>query len=78
MVSQHYNTTLTWKIKHSNKPPTATQERFARTASKADKDMTNPEKKEEWQSIANAANSKYKTSRGAAFALYYNEASMDG
>ena len=79
VFSQRYGATHAWEVEHSTKPPTAAQtaaqERFAAAASKAAADMADPEKKAEWQAIANASNGKWKTARGAAFASYYNESS---
>ena len=81
VFSQRYGQTFAWEVEHSKKDPTpaqlAAQARFATAATKAAADMLDPEKKEEWQSIADASNGKYKTSRGAAFASYYNEESID-
>ncbi len=36
--------------------------------------MADPDKKVEWQEIANASHGKWKTARGAAFAVYYADA----
>jgi hypothetical protein len=41
------------------------QERFVAAASKAAADMADPEKKAEWQAVADASHGKYKT------ALFY-------
>ena len=49
------------------------QERFASAAAKAAADMADPEKKAEWQAVADASHGKFKTARGAAFAVYYNQ-----
>ena len=77
VFSQRYGATHAWEMEHSTKPPTAAQtaaqERFASAASKAAADMADPEKKAEWQAVANASNGKLKTARGAAFAVYYNQ-----
>jgi hypothetical protein len=35
--------------------------------------MADPEKKAEWQAVADASHGKFKTARGAAFAVYYNQ-----
>ena len=79
VFSQRYGATHAWEMEHSTKPPTAAQtaaqERFAEAASKAAADMADPEKKAEWQAVANASNGKFKTARGAAFAVYYNQGS---
>ncbi|MBO5086566.1 MAG: hypothetical protein J6B65_04935 [Paludibacteraceae bacterium] len=65
-------------MRPSKKDPTmaqlAQQERFAQAASKAADDMADIDKKAEWQAIAEASNGKYKTARGAAFAVYYADA----
>lgn len=62
-----------------NIEPTAAQiagrERFATAASQAAADMADPEKKAEWQAVADKSDGKYKTARGAAFASYYNATS---
>lgn len=59
--------------------PTAAQiagrARFAEAASKAAADMADPEKKAEWQAVADSSGGKFKTARGAAFASYYNASS---
>ena len=79
VFSQRYGATHAWEVEHSTKPPTAAQtaaqERFATAASKAAADMADPEKKAEWQEIANNSHGKWKTARGAAFAIYYNQGS---
>ena len=78
VFSQRYGATHAWEVEHSKKDPTAAQlavrERFATATSQAAADMADPEKKEEWQAIADASNGKWKTARGAAFASYYNKA----
>ena len=75
VFSQRYGATHAWEVEHSKKDPTANQlvvrERFSTAATKAATDMKDPEKKEEWQAIADASNGKHKTARGAAFASYY-------
>ena len=77
VFSQRYGATHAWEVEHSTKPPTAAQtaaqERFASAASKAAADMADPEKKAEWQAVADASHGKFKTARGAAFAVYYNQ-----
>ena len=79
VFSQRYGATHAWEMQHSTKPPTAAQiaaqERFAAAASKAAADMADPEKKAEWQAVADASHGKFKTARGAAFASYYCESS---
>ena len=77
VFSQRYGATHAWEMEHSTKPPTAAQiaaqERFPAAASKAATDMADPEKKAEWQAVADASHGKLKTARGAAFAVYYNQ-----
>ena len=77
VFSQRYGATYAWEVEHSKKDPTpaqlAVRERFANATSKATADMADPEKKEEWQAIADASNGKWKTARGAAFASYYSK-----
>ena len=75
VFSKRYGNTYAWEMTPSTKPPTAAQtacqERFATAATQAAADMSDPEKKAEWQEIANNSNGKWKTARGAAFASYY-------
>lgn len=77
VFSKRYGQTYAWEMRPSTKEPTAAQlvcmERFAVAATKASADMADPEKKEEWQAVAEASNGKWKTARGAAFASYYNQ-----
>ena len=79
VFSQRYGQTFAWQMEPSHKEPTAAQiagrERFATAASQAAADMANPEKKAEWQAVADASSGKYKTARGCAFASYYNATS---
>lgn len=79
VFSKRYGQTYAWEMRHSDNEPTAAQiacmTRFSTAATKAAEDMADPEKKMEWQEIANASNGKYKTARGAAFASYYKETS---
>ena len=81
VFSQRYGQTFAWEVEHSKKDPTPAQlkahARFAEAASLASQDMLDPDKKAEWQSVAEASNGKYKTARGAAFASYYNNVSLD-
>ena len=75
VFSQRYGATYAWEVEKSTKAPTAAQlavqSRFAEAASQASADMLDPEKKAEWQEIADNSNGKWKTPRGAAFASYY-------
>jgi hypothetical protein len=75
VFSKRYGNTHVWEVEPSQKEPTAAQlavqSRFAEAASQASADMLDPEKKAEWQDVADASNGKWKTARGAAFASYY-------
>ena len=77
VFSKRYGNIHAWEVEHSKKDPTANQlaaqERFTAAAKKAATDMKDPEKKAEWQAVADASNGKHKTARGAAFASYYAE-----
>lgn len=79
VFSKRYGNIHAWEVEHSQKAPTpaqlAAQERFAEASSQAAADMSDPEKKAEWQAIADASNGRYKTARGAAFNNYYNQTS---
>ena len=79
VFSQRYGETYAWEVEPSKKAPTAAQlavqERFATATAQAAADMADPEKKAEWQAVADASGGKYKTARGAAFASYYNATS---
>ena len=79
VFSKRFGQTYAWEMTPSNLDPTAAQlaarERFSTASTQAAADMSDPEKKEEWQAIADASNGKWKTARGAAFASYYNKAS---
>lgn len=78
VFSKRYGQTYAWEMTPSTKEPTAAQlsvqERFATAASKSSADMADPDKKAEWQEVADASNGKWKTARGAAFASYYASA----
>ena len=78
VFSKRYGQTYAWEMTPSTKEPTANQlalrARFATAASQAADDMADPDKKAEWQEIANASHGKWKTARGAAFASYYADA----
>ena len=73
-----YGQTIACKVTYSDKEPTAEQlalrARFATAATQAAADMADPDKRAEWQEIADASHGKYKTARGAAFASYYADA----
>ncbi|MBQ8721103.1 MAG: hypothetical protein IJY67_03015 [Paludibacteraceae bacterium] len=79
VFSQRYGITHAWEVEHSEQDPTAAQiaarTRFSTAATKAAQDMSDPEKKAEWQEIADASKGKYKTARGVAFASYYSQTS---
>ena len=75
VFSKRFGKIYAWEVTPSTKEPTAAQlavqERFATAASQAAADMADPDKKAEWQEIADNSNGKWKTARGAAFASYY-------
>ncbi len=75
VFSKRYGNIHAWEVEPSNAEPTEKQltarARFAYAASKAAADMLEPDKKAEWQTIADASKGKYKTARGAALASYY-------
>ena len=77
VFSKRYGNIHAWEVEHSEKEPTAAQTaaraRFTAAAIKAAADMADPEKKAEWQEVANNSKGKIKTARGAAFASYYNQ-----
>ena len=79
VFSKRYGNIHAWEVEPSDKAPTADQiaarARFADASSKAAADMKDPQKKAEWQAVADASGGKYKTARGAAFASYYNATS---
>ena len=78
VFSKRYGQTYAWEMRPSTKEPTANQlaqqMRFATAASQAVEDMKDPDKKAEWQAVAEASNGKWKTARGTAFASYYSQA----
>ncbi|MBO5086413.1 MAG: hypothetical protein J6B65_04160 [Paludibacteraceae bacterium] len=78
VFSQRYGETYAWEHEPSKKEPTANQlalrARFATACTQAASDMADPDKKAEWQEIANASHGRYKTARGAAMASYYADA----
>ena len=78
VFSQRYGATHAWEVEHSKKEPTAAQiagrERFATASSQAAADMADPDKRAEWQEVADNSNGRYKTARGAALASYYADA----
>ena len=78
VFSQRYGATHAWEVEPSKKEPTANQlalrARFATAATQAAQDMADPDKRAEWQEVADASHGKYKTARGAAFASYYADA----
>ena len=79
VFSKRFGQTYAWEMTPSKQDPTAAQvavrTRFSTAATKAAQDMADPEKKAEWQAVADASNGRYKTARGAAFASYYKEGS---
>ena len=76
VFSKRYGNIHAWEVEHSQKEPTAAQlsaqARFSSAATKAATDMADPEKKAEWQEIADNSRGKWKTARGA----YYNQESI--
>lgn len=62
-----------WKLQEPTASQIAVRARFTSASAKASADMADPEKRAEWQAIAEASKGKYKTARGAAFASYYKE-----
>lgn len=77
VVRTIYGNSYANPVTYSDKEPTAAQTaamaRFKSAAQKAAQDMADPDKKAEWQAIADASHGKIKTARGAAFRTYYNE-----
>lgn len=63
-----------WELQTPSAVQLANRTRFATAASQAADDMADPDKRAEWQEIANASHGKWKTARGAAFASYYADA----
>lgn len=80
VFSNRYGNIHAWEVEHSTKPATsnqlAAQAKFATAAAQAAADMKDPEKKAEWQAVADASNGKWKTARGAAFASYRSQAEI--
>ena len=78
VFSQRYGATYAWEVEPSQKEPTekqlANRARFATAATQASADMADPDKRAEWQEVANNSNGRYKTARGAALASYYADA----
>ncbi len=79
VFSKRYGNIHAWEVEHTEQDPTAAQiaarTRFSTASTKAAADMADPEKKAEWQEVADASKGKYKTARGAAFASYYSQTS---
>lgn len=79
VFSKCYGNIHAWEVEHTEQDPTAAQiaarTRFSTASTKAAADMADPEKKAEWQEVADASKGKYKTARGAAFASYYSQTS---
>lgn len=79
VFSKRFGNTYAWEMTPSTKEPTAAQiaarSRFSTASTQAAADMLDPEKKSEWQAIADSSGGKFKTARGAAFASYYNATS---
>lgn len=70
-----YANPVTYSDKDATAAQIAAQTRFSTASSQASADMADPDKKAEWQAVADASRGKYKTARGAAFAHYYRETS---
>ena len=64
-----------WKLQDATAAQIAARTRFSMASTKASADMADPDKKAEWQAVADASKGKFKTARGAAFANYYREGS---
>lgn len=60
-----------WKLQDPTVKQEAGRARFSYAAGMASADMADPDKKAEWQQVAEYSHGKYKTARGAAFASYY-------
>lgn len=78
VFSQRYGETYAWEVEPSKKEPTEEQmahrARFATACTQAAADMADPDKRAEWQEVADNSNGRYKTARGAAMASYYADA----
>ena len=78
VFSKRYGQTYAWEMTPSTKEPTekqmAARARFATAATQAAADMADPDKRAEWQEVADNSNGRYKTARGAALASYYADA----
>ena len=78
VVTERYGNTYATKVTYSDAEPTAAQlanrARFATACTQAADDMADPDKRAEWQEVADNSNGKYKTARGAAVASYYADA----
>jgi hypothetical protein len=78
VFSKRYGQTYAWEMRPSKKEPTeeqmAQRARFATACTQAAADMADPDKRAEWQEVADNSNGRYKTARGAAMASYYADA----
>ena len=78
VFSKRYGNTYAWEMTPSTKEPTqkqlANRARFATACTQASADMADPDKRAEWQEVADNSNGRYKTARGAAMASYYADA----
>ena len=78
VFSKRFGNTYAWEMTPSTKEPTekqlANRARFATAATQAAADMADPDKRAEWQEVADNSNGRYKTARGAALASYYADA----
>lgn len=64
-----------WELQSATAAQIAARTRFATASTQAAQDMADPEKKAEWQEVANSSNGRYRTAYGAAFASYYSQTS---
>lgn len=78
VVTERYGNTYANKVTYSDKAPSTeqlkNQARFATASTQAAADMADPDKRAEWQEVADNSNGRYKTARGAAMASYYADA----
>ena len=78
VFSKRYGNIHAWEVEPSKKEPTEEQmahrARFATACTQAAADMADPDKRAEWQEVADNSNGRYKTARGAALASYYADA----
>lgn len=77
VFSKRYGNIYAWRMNAFNGPFNSAQQQiqnfFTEAQTKALADMADPEKRAEWEAIAQASDGKYKTARGVAFASYMQE-----